>query len=406
MPMTYLKTIFMLDLFKNKKLLLVLLGLLLLCWIVAKMFFAQPEPKYITALAQRGNIERSVLASGIVKPQRLVAVGARATGRILTLHAVPGKMVQQGQLLAQIDPTTQENELKNAQAILNNYQAKLAQQEVQLKFNQEKLDRAKTLLKSNAIMLSSYSETKAQMQMSQAEIRALKAQITQAEIGVQTAKVDLDYTKIKAPISGTVLAALVQEGQNINSVQSVPTIVILGDVSRMRIYAQISEADITRVKVGQPVYFTVVGNPNKIYQAKLEMLEPAPESIRGDISFSPSSSGTSSASAIYYNGIFTVDNSAKDLLTYMSCEVHILLGSAHNVVLIPANALQNLQGDKAQILVKSGRTITKRDITIGLNNKVMVEVKSGLKAGEEIVTGSNDGSAIDVEKYRHVRSIW
>lgn len=406
--MIYLKTIFMRDFFKSKKWLLGLIGLVLVALFLAKLlFFSQPAVKYLTVTAQKGDIEQSVLASGILKPQRLVAVGARATGRILHLHAMPGTMVQKGQLLAQIDPTAQQNYLKNAQAVLNNYEAKLAQQEVQLKFNQDKLNRAKTLLHSNTIMLSSYNEAEAQLEMSQAEIKALKAQIAQAQIGVQTAKLDLDYTNIKAPISGTVLARLVQEGQNINAVQSVPTIVILGDLSRMRVYAQISEADISHVKVGQEVYFTVVGNPSKIYKAKLEILEPAPESIRSDISFNASNSGVTAGSAIYYNGIFTIDNSAKELLTYMSCEVHILLGSAHNVVLVPADALQNLRGDKAQLLVKMGSDIVKRDVTIGLNNKVMVEIKSGLQPGEEVVTGTNDGSVIDVAKYsHHHRAIW
>lgn len=397
--------------FKNKKLLLAIVVLFLLGLLLLKsLFFSASAMQYLTTIAQKGDIERSVLASGILKPQHLVAVGARATGRILNLHALPSSRVQQGELLAQIDSTAQQNNLKNAEAILDAYQAKLSEQNIQLQLNQEKLARANSLLKSNAIMQSSYNEIKAQLEISQAEIRALKAQITQAELGVQTAALDLDYTKIKAPINGTVLATLVQEGQNINSVQSVPTIVILGDLRRMRVYAQISEADVTQVKIGQPVYFTVVGNPNKFYEAKLESLEPAPETIRTDISFNASNTSANANSAIYYNGIFTVDNSAQDLLTYMSCEVHIVLGRAKNVVLVPADALQNVQGNKAQLLIKQGNkmgnAIVVRDVTTGLNNKVMVEIKSGLAAGEEVVTGASDGSSLDIAKYHHNKRLW
>ena len=164
-----------------------------------------------------------------------------------------------------------------------------------------------------------------------------------------------------------------------------PEVVLLGNLRKMLVYAQISEADINKVHIGQEVYFNLLGNSKRIYHAKLERLEPAPEGIRDDITFN-SSARTGNASAVYYNGIFSIDNSDNSLLTYMNCEVHIVLAKHNNVLLIPSAALQHINDDNtAVVLVKNGKKVESRHITIGLNNKVSVEVVSGLEAGEEVV---------------------
>ncbi|MFN6986755.1 MAG: HlyD family efflux transporter periplasmic adaptor subunit, partial [Rhizobium oryzihabitans] len=223
------------------------------------------------------------------------------------------------------------------------------------------------------------------------------AQIEEAQVAVETAEANLGYTKITAPIEGTVLSIVSQEGQTVNATQSAPTIVILGQLDRMTVRTEISEADVTRVKPDLPVYFTVLGEPQQRYDAKLASIEPAPESVRSDSSFSSStsststssSSSTSSSEAIYYNGVFEVPNPKGKLRTYMTAEVHILLGEAKDVLTVPAAALGNMDGngDYSVRVVAADSGISERKVKVGLNNKVTAEILSGLAENERVVTG-------------------
>ena len=393
---------------KAKKTVVIIIAvivLIVLLIFVHSAFFSKTAPTYMTSKVKRGDIEVSVLANGTIKPHRLVAVGARATGRIVSMKVKPGSIVKQGDLLAEIDPTTQTNDLKSKEAALANYRGKLAEQEAQLVLAKQNMTRQQTMISSHAVSKADFDDADAQVKIRAAQIDQLKAQIVQAEVDVETAKVNLGYTRVTAPSDGTVLATVVQEGQNVNAVQSAPTIVILGDLSMMTVRAEISEADVINVKPGQDLYFNVLGNRTRRYESRLEKIEPAPESIRNDISFNSSSTASSSSStsqAIYYNGTFNVPNDDGVLRTYMTAEVHIILGRAQKVLLIPSDALNDVSGKKAvvNVLDKNGR-LEARDIETGLNNKVMVEVVSGLKEGETVVTGVSNGTMPSTSGSRH-----
>lgn len=380
---------------KTVTIIIAVIALIVLLIFVRSIFFSTSQPTYMTSKVKRGDIEVSVLANGTIKPHRLVAVGARATGRIISLKVKPGSVVKEGDLLAEIDPTTQTNDLKSKEAALANYRGKLAEQEAQLVLAKQNMTRQQTMISSHAVSRADFDDADAQVKIRAAQIDQLKAQIVQAEVDVETAKVNLGYTRVTAPSDGTVLATVVQEGQNVNAVQSAPTIVILGDLSVMTVRAEISEADVINVKPDQELYFNVLGNRARRYESHLEKIEPAPESIRNDISFNSSSSASSSSStsqAIYYNGTFNVPNDDGVLRTYMTAEVHIILGQGKNVLLIPSDALNEISGKKAMVNVlnKNGK-VEARDIETGLNNKVMVEVVSGLKEGETVITGVSNG---------------
>ncbi|WP_297322743.1 efflux RND transporter periplasmic adaptor subunit [uncultured Bartonella sp.] len=390
---------------KTVIIIIVVMALIVLFAWVRSAFFSTTQPIYMTSNVKRGDIEVSVLANGTIKPHRLVAVGARATGRIISLKVKPGSIVKEGDLLAEIDPTTQTNDLKSKEAALANYRGKLAEQEAQLVLAKQNMTRQQTMISSHAVSKADFDDADAQVKIRAAQIDQLKAQIVQAEVDVETAKVNLGYTRVTAPSDGTVLATVVQEGQNVNAVQSAPTIVILGDLSVMTVRAEISEADVINVKPGQELYFNVLGNRTRRYESHLEQIEPAPESIRNDISFNSSataSSSSSTSSAIYYNGTFNVPNDDGVLRTYMTAEVHIILGRAKNVLLIPSDALFNVSGKKAivNILSKNGK-LEQRTIETGLNNKVMVEVISGLEEGDTVITGASNGVLPTASNSRH-----
>ncbi|WP_273754916.1 MULTISPECIES: efflux RND transporter periplasmic adaptor subunit [unclassified Bartonella] len=381
---------------KRKKLSFFLISLFIIIiflWL-RSVFFGTSTPAYMTAVVKRGDIEESVLASGIVRPYRLVAVGARATGRVVSMRVFPGSVVKEGDLLAEIDPTDQENDLKRKKAALSHYYANLMEQEAYLALAQKNLARQKKMIESRAISKANFDDAVTQVKIREAQIAQLRQQIVQAQIDVESAEVNLSYTRITAPSAGTVLATVVEEGQNVNAVQSAPTIVILGDLSKMTIKAQISEADILKVRAGQPLYFTVLGNADRRYEGTLERVEPAPESIRADVSINSGLGGSSfPSSAIYYNGIVHVDNKDNFLRTYMTAQVHIILGRAQNVLLVPSDALRDeTKEGKAwvSVLVRENKVVAKQ-VTVGLNNKVMAEIASGLDEGDVVITGSSDG---------------
>ncbi|MFS8113036.1 efflux RND transporter periplasmic adaptor subunit [Rhizobium jaguaris] len=359
--------------------------------------FAQESSSAITAAVTRGDVEEAVLASGTFKPIKLVAVGAQVSGRITALNVKLGDEIKKDTLIAEIDSTTQNNDLRTAQASLANVKAQREESEAELVNAQQSLARQQTVFRNQAGSKADLDSAEASVKKITAQIAALDAQIVSAEVAVETAQANLSYTRITAPMDGTVLAIVNQQGQTVNAAQSAPTIVILGQLDTMIVRTEISEADVVKVKVGQPVYFTILGDPATRYEAVLQSIEPAPESITSDSSVTSSSTSSSSSastsssssSAIYYNGIFAVPNKDNRFRTYMSAEVHIVLGAAKGVLIIPSSALGSKAVDgsyRVQVVAADGKQ-TARKITIGLNNNVTAEVRSGLSEGERVVIG-------------------
>ncbi|QIB34239.1 efflux RND transporter periplasmic adaptor subunit [Ancylobacter pratisalsi] len=379
------------------KLLSVLLLLAVLAgggWLLWDKLSAPAAPVYISAPVVIGDVESTVLATGILKPVKLVAVGSQASGRITSVKVALGDTVHAGDLLAEIDSVTQQNDLRTTQATLAKVRAQRTEKEATLALNQKTLDRQTRLVATNAVSRTDFDSAIAEADVTRAQITALDADIDAAEVAVATAEANLGYTRITAPIDGTVLAIVSQEGQTVNATQSAPTIVVLGQLDTMTVRAEISEADVVNVAPGQAVYFTILGEPDRRYEARLASIEPAPESVRNDTSFSTTSSASSSSSsssstseAIYYNGIFTVPNPERRLRTYMTAEVHIVLGAAHEVLTIPSAALLTGSTDgtaRVRVLDDDGRAV-ERAIEIGLDDRMNVEVRAGLTQGERVV---------------------
>nr|WP_246546392.1 efflux RND transporter periplasmic adaptor subunit [Ancylobacter defluvii] len=361
---------------------------------------AATTPALITAPVTRGDIEETVLATGTLKPVKLVAVGAQVSGRITAVNVKLGEAVRAGDLLAEIDSVTQQNDLRTAEAALANVTAQRAEKQATLRLNETTLARQKRMVDLNAVSRADFDTAQADVDVTRAQIDALSAQIVEAQVAVDTARANLGYTRITAPIEGTVLSLVSQQGQTVNAAQSAPTIVILGQLDTMTVRTEISEADIVRVRPGQPLYFTVLGEPDRRYDSTLAFIEPAPESIRSDSSFSSSttsstssSSSSSSSEAIYYNGVFDVPNPDGRLRTYMTAEVRIVLGSAKDALAIPAAALGARDGEgRYQVRVANAAGgVSTRSVEIGLNNKIAAQVLSGLEEGERVVIDEATG---------------
>ncbi|RLM22648.1 efflux transporter periplasmic adaptor subunit [Brenneria alni] len=350
---------------------------------------------YITAAAEVRDMEETVLADGTIEAQKQVSVGAQVSGQIKALHVTLGDNVAKGQLLAEIDDLTQQNTLKNSEAALKNVQAQRAAKLATLHNDQLSWQRQQMLVKRSVGAQADYDSAKATLEATKADIDALDAQIVQSKIAVNTAQVNLGYTKILSPMDGTIVSLPVEAGQTVNAAQSTPTIAKVANLNTMTIKAQISEADIVKIKTGMLVWFSILGEPDRRYQATLRAIEPAPDSIDDDTTTSSSStSSTSSSSAIYYNGLFDVENPEGVLRISMTAQVYILLSSVKNAIVVPATALSIRDGLHHVQVVNDHGQVESRIVTVGLNDNVYTQLRAGVSVGERVIVSQQSASAV------------
>ncbi|RIX83178.1 efflux RND transporter periplasmic adaptor subunit [Acidovorax cavernicola] len=377
---------------RGRVLLLAVATLLILGVLLYQTFKPDPKPELVLSKVARGDIEQTVEATGTLKPSRLVSVGSQVSGRIESLHVKLGDKVKAGDLIAEIDSRTQLNTLRSAQAALRSARANRNALAASLGQYEQTLQRQQRLLAAEATSLSDYEAAKAKVEGTREQIAALEAEIAQRDTEVAAAQTNLAYTRITAPIDGAVLAVVSMQGQTVNAVQSAPTIVMLGNQDSMTVHAEISEADVIRTALGQEVFFTILGNPYRRYTSTLRDIAPAPESITNEDRSSLSAqalAGAPAKTAIYYSGLFDVENTDGQLRAYMTAQVSIVLGRAKSVLTIPSTALGARAGDGSyavQVLGPDGRVQT-RKIEIGLDDQLQVEVKRGLSEGEQVVLG-------------------
>ena len=344
----------------------------------------QPAPALATTSVMRANIENTVIASGTLEAVKLVSVGAQVSGRVESLKVQLGDVVKEGDLIAQIDSTTQSNAVKNAQAALNSARAQRAATLASHRQAELAFKRQQTMMASDATSRAEFEAAQAALDAANAQLKQVDAQIAQAETSLSTSEANLGYTRITAPMNGTVVAIVTKEGQTVNANQSAPTIVMLAQLDVMQVKAEVSEADVIKVKPGQKVYFTILGNPDKRYYATLKSVSPAPESVASD-----SLSATSSGSAIYYNALFEVPNPDGELRISMTAQVYIVLAEARDALVIPAAAIEHQRrtGKSTVMVVGSNDQPEPREVKVGINNNAEAQILSGLQEGEQVVLG-------------------
>lgn len=378
---------------------LVLVLLVALAFGVKRVFFPSVQvPSFATATATRGDLEDAVLATGTVQAFKQVSVGAQVSGQVKTLYVELGQRVKKGELVAEIDSTTQQNAVRNAEAALENVRAQRAAQQAALAEAELKYQRQKQLLDADAGSRADFEAAEATRNSTRANIAALDAQIKQAGITADTAKVNLGYTKIVSPIDGIVVALVVQQGQTVNANQTTPTIIKVAQLDTVTVKTQISEADVVKVQPGMPVYFTILGEPDKRYHGKLRTIEPATDATQTESSSTTSSSSSSSTTtAIYYNGLFDVPNPENKLRIAMTAQVSIVRAQVKDAVIIPSSALgpRNKEGGYTVRVLGADGKPQPRAIRVGINNNVSAAVTEGLAEGDKIILGEApaDGAA-------------
>lgn len=370
----------------------IIIGIILILLVTAGVatamkFFSSPTITYITAPVARMDLEESVLATGILKAFKTVAVGAQVNGQLKTLHVALGDTVKKGQLLAEIDPVLPLNTLRDSEAQVENLRAQKRSKQSLLKQYELAYQRQSEMYAKDATSRADLENAQAQLEGTRYDIRALEAQIKKAIIAVGTAQANLGYTRIHAPIDGTVISIDTEEGQTVISNQTATTILTLATLDTMTVKAKISEADVTRVKPGLPTYFTLLGDSDTRYYGKLRTIEPSPVSSGTTTSGTTSSS---SSSAIYYYGLFEVPNPDNRLKVSMTTQVTVVLKQAKQALSIPVLALGDRQKNgKTTVRVLVGEQAENRTIRTGISNNVQIQVLDGLREGEKVIIGDS-----------------
>lgn len=336
-----------------------------------------PEQPVATATVIRQTIEESVLAIGVLQPIRKVDVGSQASGQLKTLLVHPGDQVEKGQLVAEIDSTLSKNALMDAEVALGSLAAQKLSAAAQVKRAQLALRRNQTMALENAVASQSVELAQADLQAQQAQLAVVDAQIHQQHIQVSTAQANLGYTRILAPVSGTVVSVSTQEGQTVAASYQVPVILQIADLSIMTVRTQVPEADIDRMRVGLPACFTTLSGTRTRYCSALRTLEPAPEKINN---------------ALFFNALFDVANPTAALRPDMTAQVSIQIAKADDTLVIPLIALGSAGADgryQVRVLTPEGKTEI-RQVKTGLDNAFSIQVLDGLKEGEQVIVASDD----------------
>ncbi len=333
-----------------------------------------------TVEVTKGDIERTVTALAKVQPKTFVDVGTQVSGQLRKLHVEIGQIVEKGALLAEIDPIVYQAKVLGDRAQIENLKAQLAQARAQLVLDKARDDRTQRLFATNAASKDAAEATAATVKIDEAKIDSFAAQIKQTEATLEGDVANLGYTKIYAPMAGTVVSQSAYEGQTLNANQTAPIIVRIADLDIMTVWAQVAEADISKIKPGIPVYFTTLGMTEQRLNATVNQVYPTPEVVND---------------VVLYNVLIDVPNKERLLMTSMTAQVFFVLGSAKDVVLVPMAALRPAtRGESGSYIA---RVVTDDDIVthrvkIGLSSRQFAEVLSGLSVGDKVVVAVKESA--------------
>ena len=383
-------------------------------------------PGYVTATVTRGDIQDTVTALGNLQPRDYVDVGAQVSGQLKKLYVDIGDRVKEGQLVAEIDPRVLNSKVETDKSNLANLKAQLSDKRAQLALAQANFSRQERLMKAEATSRSDYDSALQSLRSARAQNTALQAQIAAAQSQLDGDQVTLGYTKIYAPMDGTVVSVSAKQGQTLNANQQAPTLMRIADLSIMTVWTQVSEADVPKLRIGMPAYFTTLGEPGKRWTGTLTQIQPTPDVVNN---------------VVLYTATFDVKNSQHQLMTQMTAQVFFVTASAKDVLVVPVAALHEAHSGASQTAapeaqgtgetadanrtghrrhhagadsthrqnftavrsaVKSNKgaklywvrtvgadgSILRKPVAIGVSNRVSAQVIAGLNAGDRVITGT------------------
>lgn len=341
-------------------------------WLASRGAADDTSPPLVVAVV-RGDVENTISAGGTIEPSAYVDVGAQASGQLQKIHVEVGQTVVVGDLLAEIDATVQINKVNQGRAQLRATEAQRDATEAQLTLAKANAARQERLLAAEATSQAEYDSAMTALVSARTQLVVLESQIEQSRASLASDEAELGYTRIYAPVPGTVVSIERSEGETLNVRQQTPTVLRIADLSTMSVHADVSEADVGELEVGAPVYFTTLGSGERRWEGSVEQIIPTPE-ITNNV--------------VLYPVIFDVANDDGVLLPDMTAKVFFVISAVRDVLRIPVGALRDRRDDTATVQVMgTDGSPEDRTVRLGLVSRISAEVVSGLEAGEEVVAG-------------------
>ena len=355
-----------------------------------------PEIQYQTKKAERSDLRSIISATGELNPVETVDVGTQISGTIEEVYIDYNSAVKKGELIAEMDSSTQMASVQAARAELNSAVADLANARAVLANAQKKLARTRILAAKDLVAKSDLDDDERALLVARADADAAAASVNRCRADLAKAEITLGYTKIYSPINGVVVAKNVERGQTVAASYETPSIAeIAKDLTQMQVEIDVDEADIGGVKEGQRVIFTVDAYPDRSFEASVTQIRLAP--------------ATTDDKVVTYTVVAKVSNKDGILLPGMTANVSLIVDERKNVVIVPNSAFRFKPVDESDIKAsqepprnnkqniaeitapavykldkkKPVRVEVRKGITDGRNTEII----SGVTEGEDIITG-------------------
>ena len=370
----------------------ILTGIIILIIITAGVFVLfrdkEPEIKFRTINVSKGDIREIVTASGTVNAVTTVLVGTQVSGTIKHIYVDFNSQVKRDQLIARIDPAIFEAQVEQARANLLSARANLEKADAALVDAKRTFDRTKELYQRNLIARSELDTAETNHETSKAQVEVAKAQIVQTEAALRLSGTNLRYTSIVSPVDGIVVSRNVDVGQTVAASFQTPTLfTIAQDLTKMQINTNVDEADIGKIKMGQPVEFNVDAYPEIIFNGKVWQIRIAPITVQN---------------VVTYDVVIKMDNPELKLKPGMTANVSILTAVKKDILKIPNAAMRFRPSDKNKVNAQQkgfgvwqlvNGEPNRIPVSAGISDGSFTEVISGdIREGQEIIIESLDES--------------
>lgn len=342
------------------------------------------DGQHIMAAVARGDIEDLVTATGTLRPRDYADVAAQVSGRIDKLNVQVGDVVKQGDVLVELDATNVIAKVDALRTQLLISQINLETQESNLAKADRDYKRQESMVVADTTSRDARLDAETALKSAERSVISAKAQIEMDKANLRIEERNLGYTRIIAPISGTVMKVQVEQGQMVNATQGAPVLLQIANLSTFTVVSEVYEVDVTRLFKGIPAYLTTLGANGRRWYGELKRIEPTPKVRNG---------------AVLYTALFDVQNDRATLMPQMIAQVYFVSAEARNVLRVPmaaliapeasATAARGMQRRNATVMVKKADgTLEARQVVVGVTDRVHGEVLEGLKEGERVVVNN------------------
>jgi HlyD family secretion protein len=359
------------------------------------MLGSRTTVQYTTSPVERGDVTRTVTATGTVNPELTIIVGTYVSGVILELYCDYNTQVKTGQVCAKIDPRPYQTQVDQAKANLAVARAQLEKDKAHLAYTKLSFDRAARLVQTKTVSQDTFDNAKSTLEQAQAQIAFDDATIQQRQAALDAAQVSLDYTDIRSPVDGTVVSRNVTKGQTVAASFQTPTLFLIAtDLTKMEVDANVSESDIGGIKAGEKATFTVDAFPKRTFQGTVSQVRQSPQTVQN---------------VVTYDVVVSVDNTDLALKPGMTAATRIVTGHRPDVLRVPNQALRYVpstatgprrsggspaESEEARIWLLRNERPMAVAVTIGLDDDSFTEIASGaVERGDLVIMGERSAAS-------------